>query len=155
MILNLFETHLDVSNLERSENFYKEQLGLEVAHRDTNRKVVFFWIGKPGAAMLGLWEKEKSKITKSHFAFSCYQHDILLKSKEYLLSRNIKPYNFLNDGSQEPIVFAWMPAISLYFDDPDGHCLELISMIPGSPNKDLGVISYPEWIKANAKIRSL
>jgi hypothetical protein len=30
----------------------------------------------------------------------------------------------------EPVVFPWMPAASVYFDDPDGHSLEYIALLP-------------------------
>ena len=43
------------------------------------------------------------------------------------------------------MVFAWMPAISIYFNDPDAHSLEFIAMLPGKPRPELGIITYEEW----------
>ena len=51
------------------------------------------------------------------------------------------------DGAptEEPVVIAWMPAASLYFRDPDGNMLELLSMLPDSPQSDLGIVSWSHW----------
>src|SRR5512141_2764152 len=120
MIKGLYETHLFVESLDRSIEFYQKVLGLELGYRDEGRKAAFFWIGKSKEAMLGLWEKPKHQIEKRHFAFRCTVEDMLEKSVSFLKKRNLKPRNFLRDGSEIPMVFAWMPAITIYFDDPDG-----------------------------------
>jgi lactoylglutathione lyase len=145
MINGLFETHLYVENLVASTSFYENELGLEKCYIDTERKATLFWIGKPKTAMLGIWEKPKLEIEKRHFAFSCDLDDILNKSVEFLKERNLQPYNFLKDGIERPMVFAWMPAISIYFTDPDGHYLEFIAILEGKARPELGVISYEEW----------
>jgi lactoylglutathione lyase len=148
MIKGLYETHLFVENLERSIDFYKHVLGLEQCYFEEKRRAAFFWIGKPREAMLGLWEKPKVEIDKRHFAFRCDKEHILYRAIEFLKKRDLKPYNFLNDGTERPMVFAWMPAIAIYFDDPDGHSLEFIAVLDGRARPELGVISYDEWLKA-------
>jgi lactoylglutathione lyase len=145
MIKGLYETHLVVENLETSIEFYRNVLGLEQCYYDEERRIAFFWIGKPKQAMLGLWEKPKEEIYKQHFAFCCDVEDILHKSVPFLKERNLKPYDFFNNETDEPMVFAWMPAVAIYFDDPDGHCLEFIAILDGKARADLGVISYSEW----------
>ena len=147
MITGLYETHLFVESLQRSITFYNKTLGLELCYYERERKAAFFWIGRPQQAMLGVWEKNKSDIDKRHFAFSCLAEDVLNKSIPFLKERNLKPYNFRRDGTERPVVFAWMPALSIYFDDPDGHVLEFIAVLPGEAKPELGVISYEEWIK--------
>ena len=147
MIKGIYETHINVENLERSVDFYKNVLGLQQCSFSDIRRIAFFWVGKPKEYMLGLWEKPKEEVVKMHFAFRCDEEDILNKSIDYLRSRKLKPYNFLNDGREIPLVFAWMPAIAIYFDDPDGHCLEFISILDGEPNGELGIITYEEWNK--------
>ncbi len=147
MIKGLYETHLFVENLERSIDFYKNVLELEQCSFDKERRVAFFWIGTPKGAMLGIWEKPKAEIEKRHFAFRCDKEDVLEKSIHYLKSRNLKPYNFLNDGTEKPMVFAWMPAIAIYFNDPDGHYLEFIAILEGDGKPELGIITYEDWIK--------
>jgi lactoylglutathione lyase len=146
MIKGLFETHLFVGNLERSINFYKNVLGLQHAYTEEKRRVAFFWIGKPKQSMLGVWEKPKEQIDIRHFAFESTVDFVLNQSAQYLRERNLAPYNFLKDGSDRPMVFAWMPAIAIYFDDPDGHVLEFIAILEGSGKPELGVISYQEWL---------
>lgn len=149
MIKGLYETHLFVENLERSIEFYKNKLGLEFASLEEKRRIAFFWIGKPKEYMLGLWEKPKAVLAPRHFAFRCDVEDVLHKSTSWLKERELKPYNFLKDETEEPMVFAWMPAIAIYFDDPDGNVLEFIAVLNGAARPELGVISYEEWLKVH------
>ena len=147
MIKGLFETHLFVESLERSVNFYKNVLGLQQCYYEAGRRAAFFWIGKPKEAMLGLWEKPKHEIQTMHFAFSCSVEDVLYNAASFLKQRGLKPTNFLNDGTERPMVFAWMPALAIYFKDPDGHDLEFIAMLEGKERPALGVISYEQWLE--------
>ena len=121
MIKGLYETHLFVENLERSIEFYSILLGLEKCHYEEERRASFFWIGESKKSMLGLWEKPKDEIDIRHFAFECEPEWIMNESVDFLKKRNLEFKNFLNDGTERPMVFAWMPAISIYFNDPDGH----------------------------------
>jgi catechol 2,3-dioxygenase-like lactoylglutathione lyase family enzyme len=150
MIQGLYETHLYVENLERSIDFYQNALGLTLCHYEEGRRVAFFWIGKPKEAMLGIWEKPKDLIQVRHFAFRCDKDDVLNKSVQFLKDRDLKPYNFFKDGTEQPMVFAWMPAIAIYFTDPDGHQLEFLSILEGEGKPELGVITYEEWINQQA-----
>jgi len=52
----LFEAHLTVRDLQRSMTFFGQVLGLELAEFFPDRKVAFYWVGKRGDSMLGLWE---------------------------------------------------------------------------------------------------
>ena len=148
MIKGLFETHIYVENLERSIDFYSNVLGLTQCHYEAKRKIAFFWVGKPKEAMLGIWEKPKEEIDIRHFAFTCDVEDVLEKSVDFLKTRGLQPYNFLKSSDSQPMVFAWMPAIAVYFNDPDGHALEFIAILEGDAKPELGVISYPEWLNA-------
>ena len=150
MIKGLYETHLFVENLETSIDFYKNVLQLKLCHFEEERRVAFFWIGKPKEAMLGLWEKPKSEIEKRHFAFRCDKEFILNQSTDFLNEHGLKPYNFLNNGTDMPMVFAWMPAIAIYFSDPDGHYLEFIAILDGEAKPELGIVSYEEWKNKNS-----
>lgn len=145
MIKGIYETHINVENLETSIEFYQNVLGLEKCDYNDDRRIEFFWVGKPQEYMLGLWEKPKSEIVKMHFAFRCDMKDILNNSISYLKDRNLNPYNFLKDNNEIPMVFSWMPALAIYFDDPDGHCLEFISILEGQPKPELGIITFDEW----------
>ena len=97
--------------------------------------------------MLGLWEKPKKEIDLRHFAFECESDWVLNESVGYLKKRNIKCRNFLNDGTERPMVFAWMPAISIYFEDPDGHSLEYIGILDGKGKPENGIITYEKWLE--------
>lgn len=147
MIKGLFETHLFVEDLERSIDFYKNILGLTECGYNDERRIAFFWIGEPKGAMLGLWEKPKEEIDIRHFAFRCEVDDVLNKAVDFLKARKLQPYNFLKDGNKKPMVFAWMPAVAIYFKDPDGHDLEFIAILEGEGKPELGVISYEEWLE--------
>lgn len=155
MIKGLYETHLYVANLEISIDFYKNTLGLQQCHYDADRKIAFFWIGKPQEAMLGLWEQPKAAIDLRHFAFRCEVEDILHRAVPFLHGHGLTPYNFLKDGSQSPMVFAWMPAIAIYFNDPDGHSLEFIAILEEKAKPELGVVSYEEWLEHNGQDAAL
>ena len=145
MIKGIYETHINVENLEASIEFYQNVLGLEKCGYNDERRIAFFWVGKPQEYMLGIWEKPKSEIVKMHFAFRCDKEDILNNSISFLKERNLNPYNFLKDNNEIPMVFSWMPALAIYFDDPDGHCLEFISILEGQPKPELGIITFDEW----------
>jgi lactoylglutathione lyase len=151
MIKGLFETHINVSSLERSMDFYQNTLGLTLGGVDEKRRIAFFWLGNWGEAMLGVWEKPKEYVLPQHYAFRCDVEDVLSKSVSYLKERNLKPYNFLKDGHEKPMVFAWMPAVSIYFKDPDNHELEFIAMLKGEPRPKMGILTYEEWINLENK----
>ncbi|MEM1002096.1 MAG: hypothetical protein AAGH46_05565 [Bacteroidota bacterium] len=103
--------------------------------------------------MLGLWEKPKKQIDTRHFAFECDWQWILNDSIAFLKSHNLNFWNFLNDGSKQPMVFVNIPAISICFTDPDGHYLEFIGKLPGKyrPEKGALVVSYETWLDIEAK----
>lgn len=146
MIKGLYETHIQVSDLENATNFYTKVLGLKFAHKDENRRIAFLWVGKDKEFMLGLWEQKEDLQTR-HFAFTADKEDILNYSAEFLKNKDLAPYNFLKNGSEQPMVFAWMPALAIYFNDPDGNQLELISILEGDGKPELGVLSYEEWLE--------
>tara|TARA_R110001632_G_scaffold43376_1_gene109925 strand:+ start:79915 stop:80373 length:459 start_codon:yes stop_codon:yes gene_type:complete len=144
----LYETHLFVENLERSIDFYTNKMELKQCRFNNERRTAFFWIGEDKKFMLGLWEKPKDQIDIRHFAFECDPDWVLNESVDFLKSRNIKYWNFLNNKTDGPMVFVWMPAISIYFNDPDGHELEFIGVLDGESKSDeeKRVVTYEEWL---------
>jgi lactoylglutathione lyase len=128
-IRGIFETHLLVSDLKRSVAFYRDVLGLPVAHEAPERKVVFLWIGGHGNAMLGLWETSAPLGMQYHFAFSVRREDVYA-AVDALRAAGVAPLGFHGEPTEAAVVLEWMPAVAVYFRDPDGHHLEFISMLP-------------------------
>lgn len=145
-ITGLFETHVTVSNLDRSIAFYRDIVGLPLAHRVPARGAAFHWIGAPGQAMLGLWSIGSAPIhMRLHTAFAVTLPN-LLAAIPALRAAGITPRSS-GGGPEitEPMVFAWMPAASVYFDDPDGHSLEYIAMLDEPPEPERGFIPLSAW----------
>ncbi|MBZ5762102.1 VOC family protein [Rhizobium sp. VS19-DR104.2] len=145
-IEGLYETHLTVSDLGRSINFYQNIVGLELAHTIPERNVAFLWIGGRERSMLGLWSIQSSPLRmKLHIAFRT-TIDQVTKAPAYLRSKGIVPRNGAGDEIREPIVFPWMPAASVYFNDPDEHSLEYIAILPRQARADIpGITTLSEW----------
>jgi lactoylglutathione lyase len=158
MIRGLFETHLDVLDLDRSAAFYGGVLGLELAlrrevdaaaadaHSRGARRFAFFWVGARGNAMLGLWERDRRAIQPQHCAFEVGLQDFpgLVARLE---GRGVEFRDFFQQRTTVPSVLGFIPAAAIYFDDPDGHVLELLARLQAPPRPDLGVISWGEWTK--------
>ena len=156
MLLGLFEAHLDVIDLERSVAFYESVLGLEVvargeadgsradAHSRTARRFALLWVGGRGNAMLGLWERRSVDVPPQHIAFEVHVAE-LSSLVTVLGARGIAFRDFFQRTSGDPTVFGFIPAASVYFDDPDGHVLELLARLDGPPRPELGIITWTEW----------
>jgi catechol 2,3-dioxygenase-like lactoylglutathione lyase family enzyme len=116
-ITGLYEVAIRVKDLAPAESFYRDVLGLQVALRDERRNWLFLRAG--GDAAMVVLQEDKGEWPRQHFAFSVSAADInraaaLLKEKGVSVS--------------EPVYHKWMNAHSVYFEDPDGHDLELIAV---------------------------
>ena len=141
----LFEAHLIVADLDVSIAFYRDRLGLELAHVIPARQAAFFWIGSRGNSMLGLWQAGAGpQKTTSHIAFAAAADDVI-EAPGKLQSAGIVALDFNGQPTDEPVVLAWMPALAVYFLDPDGHLLEYIAMLEGEPRPDEGVVEWRSW----------
>lgn len=144
-VKSLYETHLTVSDLDRSIAFYRDVLGLPLAYTIAQRNVAFFWVPKPETAMLGLWSIGSAPLSmRLHIAFSVDVGDVE-KSVAALRAQGLTPTDGDNRLINEPVVLTWMPAASVYFSDPDGHSLEFIAILPETPRPDLGRVPLSEW----------
>ncbi|WP_342554598.1 VOC family protein [Paenibacillus sp. FSL R7-0652] len=150
MIKGIYETHLNVTNLEKSHHFYEKVLGLTHAHGQPERGVSFYWVGGERNAMLGLWEKDPAQVQRQHFAFHVSLED-MKHAVEYLENKGIATRNFQDDDIGELYVFGWMPAVSVYFADPDGHSLEFIAVLPDEARPELGLVPWSEWEKLQGR----
>lgn len=143
----LYESHLTVSDLDRSIQFYRDVVGLELAHRIAARGAAFFWIGGRETSMLGLWSIGSSPVQlRLHIAFRTTLEQVMA-APAYLRGKGVMPRRG-GGGPEidEPVVFPWMPAASVYFDDPDGHSLEYIALLPGMARPEMaGVVTLSEW----------
>ena len=144
-IRGLFEAHLTVSDLDRSIAFYRDVLGLPLAQVIPERNVAFFWVPASDKAMLGLWSIGTSPLgMRLHIAFDVtLQH--VFESVARLRGAGLTPLSPGHEPVDEPTVLAWMPAASVYFDDPDGHSLEFIAMLPDRPRPELGCVAWSQW----------
>jgi len=144
-VRGLFETHLTVSDLERSVGFYRDVVGLPVALEVPDRNAAFFWVGGHGRSLLGLWSLGSAPLgLVLHVAFEVGL-DQLLEAVGALAARGITPLSFFGEPTDEPSVIGWMPAAAVYFRDPDGHQLEYLAMLDGQPRPDIGVVTWSEW----------
>jgi lactoylglutathione lyase len=144
-IRELFESHLTVSDLQRSMDFYGGVLGLEIAQVFSERKAAFYWIGGRGASMLGLWEVGTAPQRLSlHIALRVDLAD-LLRAPEILRGAGVVALDFAGEPTDEPVVLAWMPAASLYFRDPDGNLIEFLAMLSDRAEPQLGVVRWSQW----------
>lgn len=116
-IKGLFEIAIRVKDLPRAESFYRDVLGLEEGLRDQCRNWLFLWLSdRAGMVVL---QEDKGDWPLQHFAFTFEESDLtcaaaLLKEKGVSVA--------------EPVHHEWMNAVSLYFEDPDGHDLEFIAL---------------------------
>jgi catechol 2,3-dioxygenase-like lactoylglutathione lyase family enzyme len=151
----LFEAHLAVREIERSVAFYRDVVGLELGLLQSERPAAFFWVGGRGRSMMGMFTSGSwpIKTMQHHVSFEVRLEDILA-APQRLRSADITPLGRPRLGGRgepidEPIVFAWMPAASVFFDDPDGNILEYVCMLPEPPSPGVGVVSWSEWKGAN------
>jgi lactoylglutathione lyase len=144
-VQDLFEFHLTVSDLDRAIRFYRDVMGLQVAHLAPERQAAFLWIGSPGQAMLGLWSAGSApQHVTLHLAFRVSLADVLA-SPPVLRTAGITPLDFNGDATDDAVVLAWMPAASVFFRDPDGHLLEYIAMLQHEPRPEYGVVPWRMW----------
>jgi catechol 2,3-dioxygenase-like lactoylglutathione lyase family enzyme len=116
-IKGLYEIAIRVKDLARAEAFYKDLLGLKEGLRDDRRNWVFLYVG--GDAGMVVLQEDKADWPAQHFAFTVSEEDLgqaaaMLKEQGVTVS--------------EPVYHEWMNSVSVYFDDPDGHALELIAL---------------------------
>jgi lactoylglutathione lyase len=144
--MNLYEAHLPVADTEAAQHFYIDIVGLQFAHRDLTRDIVFLWAGANRRSMLGLWGPDTtmgSKFHKCHIAFHVSMPELLTAS-ERLNKAGIQTRNFAGEKTAEPSVIGWMPSAQLYFSDLDGHSLEFIALLDESPEPEF-IGSLTEW----------
>jgi len=113
-IRGLYEVAIPVTDLPRAEAFYRDVLGLEVGLRDERRPWLFLRAG--GQAGMLVLQEDKREWPTQHLAFTVDAEEI------DHAAATLREHGVTVRG---PVFHAWMPAMSVYFTDPDGHQLEL------------------------------
>jgi lactoylglutathione lyase len=113
-IRGLYEVAIPVTDLPRAEAFYRDVPGLEAGRRDTRRPWLFLRAG--GQAGRLVLQEDKGAWPTQHLAFTIDAAAIDAAAAT-LRKRGLTV--------RGPVFHAWMPAMSGYFTDPDGHQLEL------------------------------
>ncbi len=135
--------NFNVTNMERSEKFYKEILGLHVSGRHGN-SIVFMNLGqyRDGDTLmfhdvalyqvpLGAAEDYRKRAGVNHTAFRLATPEDVDRAAEFLKSKNVKVL-------KDPITHSEDMDHCLYFEDPDGNVLEFVaSTLPGFPQEYL------------------
>ena len=153
-VVSLFEAHLPVADLDTSIAFYQDVVTLRLAYVTPERHAAFLWIGQPGNAMLGLWKAGAGpQRTILHIAFRASVDDVVAAPRT-LRKTGTTPFDFDGQPTDEAVVIAWMPAVSVFFRDPDGHLLEYIALLPDDPLPELGVVSWRSWSRDHAGKRA-
>ncbi len=146
----IFEVHLSVEDRNISTEFYQRVLGCEIAIQIERRDVTFLWMNGHGSIMIGLWGPKcpNPPIARgvSHFAMELSAQEVE-DAPQKLLQLGVTPLDFDSKPTDEAVVIGWVPSLSVYFKDPDGHSLEFISVLDAPPKPDMGVLKLSEWRK--------
>jgi len=154
----LFEDHISIRDLERSLGFYRDLLGMEVGFLQSQSPEgmggALLWVGGRGRSMLGLYSLGSTwplTIMQHHIAFEVTLED-LCAAPQKLRAAGVTAVGGRREPIDEPVVFTWMPAASVFFDDPDGNFLEYIAVFDDEPQPELGlVLSWSEWQASRKK----
>jgi lactoylglutathione lyase len=116
-IRGVYEIAIKVKDLAKAEPFYLKVLDLEVGLRDEKRNWLFLRAG--GDKGMVVLQEDKGEWPLQHFAFTADEADIE-RAAAILRERGVEV--------EGPVFHEWMPATSLYFQDPDGNDLELCAV---------------------------
>jgi len=148
----LYEVHLPVTDLQRSVDYYTSKLGFQLGYSMPGRSsALLIYDDHDTRWMLGLFQVD-SVVHRSpaeyHISFRVpeAQADSMVA---WLRSREIEPFHPPHAPIQgtvdAPIVHGWMPAAAVFFQDPDGHILELIADLSDTPRPDFLYRPLSEW----------
>jgi len=121
--MKILHTCLNVADLDRSIQFYTEQLGLQFVNRreikQNNAEIAFLKDGDAGALELTRWRDKKALLEGDNFDHIAFETEDITKTVAELRAHGVtiamEPYSL--QGSSSKIAF---------IKDPDGNWLELI-----------------------------
>ena len=112
---------LKVRDLERSEAFYTDMVGLRVTGRMPGRMVFFSVPGNDDSHDLAIWKvgadagaPQPRQVGLFHIAWQVERPDELEPLYRRLLGHGVKVHGTTDHGAN----------LSVYFEDPDGNMLE-------------------------------
>jgi catechol-2,3-dioxygenase len=113
---------LKVRDLDRSEAFYTSVLGLVVTGGMPGRMVFFAVPGSADSHDLGLWQvgpdaapQVSRQVGLFHVAWQVEREEDLRAFHDSLVARGVPVRSTIDHGAN----------LSVYFEDPDGHMLEV------------------------------
>jgi catechol-2,3-dioxygenase len=113
---------LKVRDLDRSEAFYTHVLGLTVTGRMPGRMVFFSVPGSADSHDLGLWmvgpdaaPQGYRQVGLFHVAWQVEREEDLRAFHDSLVAKGVPVRSTMDHGAN----------LSVYFEDPDGHMLEV------------------------------
>lgn len=113
-VTGVYEVAIPVADMERAEAFYIGTLGLEVGIRATEGRNWTFLRAGGQEGMLVLQETDAA-FRPTHYAFRVEPEN---------MDAAVARLREAGVEVSEPVKHDWMPALSAYFSDPDGHDLE-------------------------------
>ena len=100
--------------------------------------------------MIGLWSLGSAPVGMTlHVAFSASLEEIM-GAPARLRSAGVTPLSFFAEETDEPSAIGWMPAVAVYFHDPDGHLLEYLSILDEPARPELGIVPWSDWVRQTA-----
>lgn len=129
---------LNVNDLERSKDFYREVFGFELKGESTDAERKFAMLANNGKLVLTLWQQSSAEFSKQtaglhHLSFQAKSVGQIKEIETKLREKDVK---LIYDG----IVLHSEGAKSggIFFEDPDGIRLEIFT------TEGLGEFSAPE-----------
>ncbi|WP_433748005.1 VOC family protein [Falsibacillus pallidus] len=147
IIQGLYETHLEVENLEESMKFYEEKLELKLGRYEEGRRRAFYLFGEKEESMISIVERKEIDIR--HFAFRVAYED-LHEMIPFLQKKGIEIVcGWEGLPLDEPVVYPWLASASVFFNDLDGNRLEFICQLPHErrPEYEKVAVSLSEWLQ--------
>lgn len=121
---------LRVADLERSKAFYRDLLGFEIVEEDPAHGGVFMTLGEHGHTIdlfpaddpTAAPESDRRRPGLQHIAFQVDSDEALKDAYFTLLDKGVEITRAMDHVSQK----------SIYFNDPDGHGLEIYYEFPNA-----------------------
>jgi lactoylglutathione lyase len=126
-VLKTGHVGLNVTNLERSKQFYTDVFGFEIAHESTDEKRRFVFLGDGARLVLTLWQQSDGRFEKSQPGLHHLSFQVDGIHQVEALEGKLRSLNV-------PIIYDGIvphdegqASGGIFFEDPDGIRLEVYS----------------------------